>query len=118
VDAGLRVVDDGFAYAEKAPEGGYIHELHRIRGELLVKANRVEEAEASFRAALAYASERGARSFELRAATGLARVLGNTERQRDARNVLKPVLDWFTEGFDTADLIAARSLLDNLHEQS
>jgi predicted ATPase len=115
IDDGLRVVSDGFAYAEMAPEGGYVHELHRIRGQLLARANRTDEAEASLREAVAYANSRGAKSFELRAATSLARLLASTNRGRDARAVLAPVYDWFTEGHTTTDLVTARSLLDELH---
>jgi serine/threonine protein kinase/tetratricopeptide (TPR) repeat protein len=115
IDDGLRVVSDGFAYAETAPEGGYVHELHRIRGQLLARANRMDEAEGSLREALAYANNRGAKSFELRAATSLARLLASTNRERDARAVLAPVYEWFTEGHTTTDLVTARSLLDELH---
>jgi serine/threonine protein kinase len=117
VDEGLSVVDDGFAYAESAGEGGYVHELHRLRGELLVRANRMEEAEASLREGVAYARRLQAKSFELRAATGLARALAATGRTDKGREVLAPVLDWFTEGQGTADLTAARSFLKGPNHQ-
>jgi predicted ATPase len=117
VDEGLSVVNDGFAYAESAGEGGYVHELHRLRGELLVRANRMEEAEASLREGVAYARRLQAKSFELRAATGLARALTATGRTCEGREVLAPVLDWFTEGQGTADLTAARSFLKGPNHQ-
>jgi tRNA A-37 threonylcarbamoyl transferase component Bud32/tetratricopeptide (TPR) repeat protein/Cdc6-like AAA superfamily ATPase len=114
VHEGLSVVDDAFAYADSAPEGGYVHELHRLRGELLLKDNRIGEAEASLRNALAYAKRMEARSFELRAATSLARFLAANGRPNEGRDLLAPVLGWFTEGHGTADLAAARTLLTTI----
>ena len=116
IDEGLSVVDEGFAYAESAGEGGFLHELHRLRGELLASANRTTEAEASLRQAVAYAQRLEAKSFELRAATGLARLLAATGRAAEGRAVLAPVLGWFSEGHGTADLVAARTILTNIHD--
>ncbi len=114
VQEGLDVIAEAFAYAESAREGGFVHELHRIKGELLALGGRTDDAEASLREALAYAGRLNARGFELRAATGLARLLVATDRAAEARTVLAPVLEWFTEGHGTADLIAARTLLMNI----
>lgn len=118
VQEGLSVIDDAFAYAESAPEGGYVHELHRLRGELLLKDGRVAEAEASMREAVAYAQRMEAKSFELRAATSLARLLAANGRAGKGRELLAPVLDWFTEGHGTADLVAARTLLTTIGNDS
>ena len=85
-----------------------------MRGELRMRQNRLAEAEESLRAAMTYARERGAKSFELRAATGLARLLAATNRAAEARDTLAPVYDWFTEGLGTMDLIVARTLLNEL----
>ncbi|MDX1675673.1 MAG: hypothetical protein R3314_12835, partial [Longimicrobiales bacterium] len=74
-----------------------------------------DAGEEAIRAGLAKARDQHARSFELRAATSLARLFHAEGRDDDARVELKPVYDWFTEGFETADLKAARSLLDALH---
>ena len=74
----------------------------------------LDTAESSFRAALSIAREQGTKGFELRAATSLARLLGDDGRQEEAQELLAPVYDWFTEGFDTADLIAAKALLEQL----
>jgi predicted ATPase len=115
IEEGLRVVDEGFSYAEASGEHGFDHELHRVRGELQLATGRVTEAEASFRAAVAEARRRDARSFELRAATCLARLLAASGRADEARATLAPVLDWFTSGQNTADLSAARELIDELH---
>jgi predicted ATPase len=67
-----------------------------------------------FRQALAGAREHGTLSWELRAATSLARLLRNQRRPADAHACLQPIFDRFTEGFGTADLIAAKQLLDDL----
>ncbi|HZH26815.1 MAG TPA: hypothetical protein VEY95_06480, partial [Azospirillaceae bacterium] len=70
--------------------------------------------EQEYRAALRLAGQQGAPALELRAATGLARWLAETGRHEDGRNVLRPVYDGFTEGFETRDLGEARALLDAL----
>ena len=72
------------------------------------------KAEDSFRTALATAREQGARGYELRAATSLARLWREQGRRGEARDLLAPVYVWFTEGFDTADLKEARTLLSEL----
>jgi predicted ATPase len=66
------------------------------------------------RAALDRAREQQAKSFELRAATGLAKLMKDHGRAPDARAVLAPVFEWFTEGHDTADLVSARTLLSEI----
>jgi predicted ATPase len=72
------------------------------------------EAEASFRTALAIARQQGTRGFELRAAVSLARLLCDQGRRTEARGLLAPVYGWFSQGFDTQDLINAKALLDDL----
>ncbi len=114
VEQGLEVVDEGFSYAETAGEGGYLAELHRAEAELLRARGDAAGAEASFIAAIDYARGQQARAFELRAATGLAQHLVAAGREPEARTVLEPVYNWFTEGLKTADLLAARSTLDQL----
>jgi predicted ATPase len=73
-----------------------------------------DEAAALYHRALAIAREQGARSYELRAATSLARLLRDQGKRAEARDLLAPVYGWFTEGFDTRDLIEAKALLDEL----
>jgi predicted ATPase len=111
VAEGLRAVDEGFVHAERTLEGGYLAELHRVRGELLRLSGKQDAAEESFRAAIARAAGQQAKSFELRAATGLAALLAAAGRPGDARAVLAPVYDWFTEGHGTRDLVLARDTL-------
>jgi predicted ATPase len=72
------------------------------------------EAEKSFREAIEIAQRQEAKGWELRAATSLGRLLRKQERVTEAREVLAPVYNWFTEGFDTADWKDAKALLDQL----
>jgi len=72
------------------------------------------EAEACFRNAIEVASDQSAKWWELRSTTSLARLLRDTNRRDEARAMLADVYNWFTEGFDTADLKDAKALLDEL----
>ena len=72
------------------------------------------KAEACFERALAVAREQQAKSWELRAATSMARLWQDQGKRRQARDLLAPVYGWFTEGFDTLDLKGAKALLDAL----
>jgi predicted ATPase len=100
----------------------YEAELHRLRGELLLqqtlkasdRSPLLSEAEACFRQALEIARQQQAKSWELRAATSLARLWQQQGKQDDACTLLAPVYGWFTEGFDTADLQEAQVLLEEL----
>ena len=91
-------------------------ELYRLKGELLLQqaAGWDGEAEACFRQALDVARRQQAKSWELRAATSLARLWQQQGKRAEARELLAPVYGWFTEGFDTADLQEAKALLDTL----
>jgi predicted ATPase len=75
-----------------------------------------EEAERFFRAALDVARAQEARWWELRATSSLARLLAKQDRRDEARTKLSEIYNWFTEGFDTADLKDAKALLDELSE--
>ena len=72
------------------------------------------EAETCFQHALEMARTQQAKSFELRAATSLARLWQQQGERQEAHDLLAPVYGWFTEGFDTADLQEAKALLDEL----
>ncbi|HVQ51195.1 MAG TPA: hypothetical protein VMS92_14230, partial [Mycobacterium sp.] len=91
-------------------------EVHRINGELLLRQPTRDPAQAQhcFEQALTIARREQAKSWELRAATSMARMWLQDGRFDDARALLTPVYDWFTEGFDTADLKDAKALLDQL----
>jgi predicted ATPase len=71
-------------------------------------------AAARYHRPLAIAREQDARSFELRAATSLARLWRDQGQCAEARDLLAPVYAWFTEGFDTRDLIEPKALLEEL----
>ena len=91
-------------------------ERYRLDGELTLheSAPNVEHAEAQFRTAIAIARRRSEKSLELRATTSLAKLLAAHRRRDDARDALQAVYGWFTEGFETRDLRAARGLLAEL----
>jgi predicted ATPase len=89
-------------------------EVQRIRGELLLLKNEPSTAQEYFLQALDWARRQDALSWELRAATSVARLWHRQHRTAQARMLLAPVYARFTQGFGTADLIAARSLLASL----
>jgi hypothetical protein len=98
--------------------GGHAHLARRRQGERDVeradRRARRDEAAARYHRALAIAREQGARSFELRAATSLARLWRDQGKRAEARALLAPVYATFTEGFGTRDLIDAKALLDDV----
>ncbi len=111
---GLVVADTALARAEQAEAGWCLAELLRTKGELLLLErvpSAVATAEACFRQALDVARRQGALAWELRAAMSLARFWRGQQRASQARKLLGPVYRRFTEGFETADLIAAKALL-------
>ena len=113
----LETVNDAITRCEDRDEGWYIAELFRIRGELVLLqggSDAAAAAEQNFRRALDWARRHGALSWELRAATSLARLRRDQGSSADATAILQPVYDRFTEGFETADLRSARVLLDTL----
>ncbi|HEY2538182.1 MAG TPA: winged helix-turn-helix domain-containing protein [Stellaceae bacterium] len=116
VELGLETVDEALARCQAREELWYMTELLRIKGELLLMqgASGGAAAENQFRQALDWARRQGALAWELRAATRLARLLRDEGRSSDAKALLQPVYDRFTEGYSTADLTVARTLLDAL----
>ena len=93
----------------------YEPELHRLKGELLLQgAGTCADAEACFQHAMAVAAVQQAKSLELRAAASLARLWQQQGKEDQARALLAPIYNWFTEGFDTRDLKDAKELLDAL----
>jgi predicted ATPase len=116
IEEGLAALDDALAKAAASGVRGWNAEIHRLRGELTGRLPYPDpaKAEESFRIALAIAREQGTRGYELRAATSRARLWGEQGRRMEARDLLAPVYDSFTEGFDTADLKSAEKLLAEL----
>jgi predicted ATPase len=98
-----------------AAETGYLARLHNLRAELLqAQGQNIDAAEASLCMAIDIARAQGARGWELRAATSLARLWRDQGKRREAYDLLALVYGWFTEGFDTPDLMDARELLASL----
>ena len=103
-------------FARRGSDALWEPEVHRLTGDLLLRRNpsAADRAEASYRRAIERARWQEAKSWELRAATSLARLWGEQGRQTEARELLAPVYGWFTEGFDTADLKDAEALFEEL----
>ncbi len=116
VEEGLRTVAEALACVERTEERFYEAELYRLKGELLLQQSpdNATEAAACFHKAIEIAQHQQAKSWELRAATSLARLWQQQGKQAEARELLALVHDWFTEGFDTADLKDAKALLEDL----
>jgi predicted ATPase len=113
----LGCVAEALVVIESTGEGYHEAEIHRLQGELLLMqggAAAAASAEACFHRALAVARRQGAKSYELRGGTSLARLWREQGRLREALRLLAPMSDWFTEGFDTPDLQEARRLRDEL----
>jgi predicted ATPase len=120
ITEGLEGLAEALTLVEKTGERWYEAELYRLKGELtlpLVSVSNLHpvpqaEAETWFHKALDMAGQQQAKSLELRAAKSLARLWQSQGKRQEAYDLLAPVYSWFTEGFDTADLIDARVLLE------
>jgi TOMM system kinase/cyclase fusion protein len=115
-ETGLTVLTEALTLMDTTGERWYEPELYRLKGALLLQQNADNHAEAAacFHKALDIARNQQAKSFELRTATSLARLWQQQGKRQEAYDLLAPVYNWFTEGFDTADLKDAKALLDEL----
>jgi predicted ATPase len=113
-DDARSALDRAAETAAATGESHYQAELCRLRGEILTKTGEDAEAASWFLRAIDTARSQQAKSLELRAATSLARLWRDQGKQAEARDLLGPVYGWFTEGFDTADLKEAKTLLNEL----
>ena len=95
-------------------ERSHLAEVLRVKGSMLMRQGATQQAETCLREAIAWAREQQAKSWELRASTTLAEVLLSQGQRDAARELLVPIYNWFTEGFETGDLRAARRLLDSV----
>ena len=118
-DEALREVDRAIVESEKTKQAWFAAELWRVRGELLSAdgVRSAAEAARNFEQALTLARSSGARLWELRAAVSLSRLWADRGERDRARPLLAPLLAWFSDGLDTADLADARTLLDSLSER-
>jgi predicted ATPase len=119
LEEGLTVLTEALALVDKTGERWYESEIYRLKGELLLQQNSDTQAEAEtcFHHALDIARNQQAKSFELRIAMSLSRLWQQQSKRQEAHDLLASVYDWFTEGFDTADLKDAKALLAALGEQ-
>ncbi len=115
-DKGLSTLNEALALCRHSQGFFFESELHRLGGEavLLSRADQTSDAETRFARALDVAKAQGARLLELRAANSLARLWQSQGEHQQAYDLLAPVYEWFTEGFDVADLTDAKALLDVL----
>src|SRR4029453_5916360 len=117
---GLALLDEAEAAVEQTQERYWEAEIYRLRGRLVLAASEpiapavVRSAEASSLSALEVARRQRARSLELRAAVSLSQLWQAEGREREARELLAPLYEWFSEGRDTPDLRAAAALLAQL----
>ena len=111
-----RCIGEATTAAETTKETWCEAEIHRTAGEITLLSPEPDaaKAQAHFARALAVAREQQAKSWELRAATSMARVWRGQGKRQQARDLLAPIYGWFTEGFDTLDLKQAKALLDDL----
>ena len=109
-------VEEGIAELERTGERFNEAELCRLRGEYLLAQSEPDPAaaEAAFDKALTISRAQNAKGWELRAAMSMARLWRDKGNAEDAHRLLEPVYGWFTEGHQTADLVDARALLDQL----
>ncbi len=116
-DAALTALEAAVVHFEsRGSDALWEPEVHRLMGDFLLRRNPSARdlAEASYLRAIERARSQEAKSWELRAATSLARLWRDQGKPAEARALLAPIYGWFTEGFDTADLIEAKALLDEL----
>jgi predicted ATPase len=116
---GLRVLDETLAFVDTTGECFWEAEVYRLKGKLILHAecgvqNAERTAAECFQQARGVARRQQAKSLELRAAMSLSRLWQAQGRKEEARSLLSEVYGWFTEGFDTEDLIEAKALLDEL----
>jgi class 3 adenylate cyclase/predicted ATPase len=113
---GLDTITEALAAADENEERVSEAEINRLKGELLLAQNNSNTAEAQrcFERAIEIARKQSAKSFELRATMSLARLLAKEGYRDEAHAMLAAIYNWFTEGFDTADLKDAKALLDEL----
>jgi tetratricopeptide (TPR) repeat protein len=110
----LASLDEAFRDVDQMNVRWVLADLRRLEATALVHKNDPNGAEASLDRAIGVAREQRAKSLELRACTDLARLWCGQGKHRRAGELILPVLDWFTEGFDAPDLVAARALVDGL----
>jgi predicted ATPase len=115
-DDAWRCIGEALTAVETTKEKWCEAEVHRMAGEIALIEPQPDaaKAEAYFERALSVARRQQAKSWELRAAMSMARLWRDQGKRDEARDLLAPIYGWFTEGFDTLDLMQAKALLDEL----
>ena len=115
-DLAISTLENALQLAERTGERVWVAVIYLLFGKAMLNqdSSNTQGAEARFKQALDVAAEQGTKSLELRAAIGLASMWLEQGRKDEAKNVLAPIYEWFTEGFDTSDLIKAKKLLAQL----
>jgi predicted ATPase len=116
IDEALTTLAEALQAVELQDERNWEAEIHRLKGELLLKkgAGNSAEARSCFERSIEIARSQSGKPFELRATASLARLLASQGRRDEARSMLAAIYEWFTEGFETADLKDAKALVDEL----
>ena len=119
VEEGINLVHETLDLTRRTNQRAWEPVTYCVLGDLNVKAhqagdNKLEEAELLYNKALDISRAKSAKGYELIAATGLARLWQSQDKRREAHDLLAPIYNWFTEGFDTKDLTEAKALLDEL----
>jgi predicted ATPase len=116
VEKGLDVLTEALSAVYAQGERVYESDLHRLKGELLLRRAipAIKEADACFRQALDVARRQQGKALELRATVSLSRLWRHQGNRAEARRLLKDAYAWFSEGFDRADLQEASALLEEL----
>ncbi len=117
LDNALHLIDEQIAQIERPGWEQRLHyaEILRLKGWMLSLKGDLEGAERNFLASLDWARRQQAKMWELRTSTSLARLWQSQGKRQDAYELLAPVYGWFTEGFDTKDLLEAKVLLEELN---
>jgi class 3 adenylate cyclase/predicted ATPase len=110
----LASIAEGLDFSSATQERWCDPELHRVRGELYASSSQQGDTEAAYSDALTIARAQEAKWWELRATVSLARLWQRQNKTSEARELLAPIYNWFTEGFDTQDLKEAKVLLKEL----
>jgi DNA-binding SARP family transcriptional activator len=114
VDDAMTTLAEALAFVEETDERHWEAELHRHKGESLLAQGHQDDAEACLHKAIDVARSQSAKSWELRSTVSLSRLWQQQGKHEHARQCLAEIYGWFTEGFDTTDLIEAKVLLDEL----
>ena len=116
LEGGLSLIEESLTQIARPgwEERSHLAEVLRLKGWMLQQQGKLAAAEENYLASLDVAREQQAKSWELRTSTSLARLWQSQGKRKEALDLLKPVYDWFTEGFDTKDLIEAKALIEEL----